>query len=142
MNMSNQSLRDRTKQFALRVVRMFVQLPKSTEAQVLGKQVLRSGTSVAANYREASRARSDAELQLRVGGLVRVQLFEQQARLDVVIVLVLVAGVLGEVAGNLVIENLADRHPGVHADLLHGKHLQGPVAAKAHVAETGRDVHE
>lgn len=60
-------LRDRTKKFALRTVRMFSSLPKSTEAQVLGKQALRSGTSVAANYREASRARSDAEFVSKLG---------------------------------------------------------------------------
>ena len=48
-----QDLRDRTKAFALRVVRMFSALPKTTEAQVLGKQLLRSGTSIGANYREA-----------------------------------------------------------------------------------------
>src|SRR5262249_2286749 len=40
-----------TKQFGLRIVRMFSRLPKTTEAQVLGKQILRSGTSVGANYR-------------------------------------------------------------------------------------------
>lgn len=51
----------RTKGFALRVVRLFGALPRSTEAQVLGKQLLRSGTSVGANYREAQRARSKAE---------------------------------------------------------------------------------
>ena len=55
-------LRDRTKQFALRTIRLFSALPKSGEAQVIGKQLLRSGTSVAANYREACRSRSDAEL--------------------------------------------------------------------------------
>ncbi|MFO0789957.1 MAG: four helix bundle protein [Pirellulales bacterium] len=55
-------LRDRTKQFALRVIRLFSALPKTTEAQVIGRQLLRSGTSVAANYREACRARTDAEL--------------------------------------------------------------------------------
>jgi len=60
-------LRDRTKAFALRIIRMYCRLPKSTEAQVLGKQVLRAGTSVAANYREASRARSDAELISKLG---------------------------------------------------------------------------
>lgn len=60
-------LRKRTKEFALRVVRMYVALPKTTEAQVLGKQVLRSGTSVAANYREASRARSNAEFLSKLG---------------------------------------------------------------------------
>jgi four helix bundle protein len=55
-------LRDRTKQFALRIIRLYSALPKTSEAQVIGKQLLRSGTSVAANYREASRARSDSEL--------------------------------------------------------------------------------
>ena len=54
-------LRDRTEAFALRIVRMFSSLPKSTKAQVLGKQLLRSGTSVGENYREAFRARSKAE---------------------------------------------------------------------------------
>jgi hypothetical protein len=49
-------LRKRTKSFALRIVRMFSALPKTTEVQILGKQVLRSGTSVGANYREAFRA--------------------------------------------------------------------------------------
>ncbi len=61
------ALRDRTKQFALRTVRMFCRLPKTTVAQVLGKQALRSGTSVAANFREASRARSDAEFIAKLG---------------------------------------------------------------------------
>ena len=54
-------LADRTKRFALQVIRLFSILPKTTEAQVLGKQVLRSGTSVGANYREAYRGRSKAE---------------------------------------------------------------------------------
>ena len=54
-------LQKRTKSFALRVIRMYVALPKTTEAQVIGKQVLRSGTSVGASYREAMRARSRAE---------------------------------------------------------------------------------
>ena len=65
--MKNDGFRDRTKAFALRIVKMYCKLPKSTEAQVLGKQVLRSGTSVAANYREASRTRSDAELVSKLG---------------------------------------------------------------------------
>lgn len=43
----------RTKSFALQIIRLFSELPKTTEAQVIGKQVLRSGTSVGANYREA-----------------------------------------------------------------------------------------
>ncbi|MFN0109432.1 MAG: four helix bundle protein [Blastocatellia bacterium] len=58
---SNKDLRVRTKAFALRVVRLFSSLPKTTEAQVMGKQVLRSATSVGAHYREACRARSTAE---------------------------------------------------------------------------------
>jgi len=49
-------LRQRTKKFALSVLRMFSALPKTTEARILGKQVLRSGTSVGANYRARSRA--------------------------------------------------------------------------------------
>ncbi len=60
-------LRERTKEFALRIVRLYAALPKTTEAQVLGKQVLRSGTSVGANYREATRARSTAEFVSKVG---------------------------------------------------------------------------
>ena len=55
-------LRIRTKQFALRVIRMYGSLPNTTVAQTLGKQVLKSGTSVGAQYREGCRARSDAEM--------------------------------------------------------------------------------
>jgi four helix bundle protein len=61
-------LKVRTKVFALAVIRLYINLPKSTEAQVLGKQVLRSGTSVGAHYREAMRARSTAEFASKVGG--------------------------------------------------------------------------
>ena len=53
MNDKPGDLKLRTKDFALRIIRMYCALPKSTEAQVLGKQVLRSGTSVGAHYREA-----------------------------------------------------------------------------------------
>jgi four helix bundle protein len=62
-----QELRDKTKKFAIRIVRLFQALPKSTEAQVMGKQLLRCGTSVAANYRAVCRARSKAEFIARVG---------------------------------------------------------------------------
>ena len=51
-------LRDRTFDFALRIIRLFAALPKTDQALILGKQVLRSGTSVGANYREAHRGRS------------------------------------------------------------------------------------
>ena len=59
---TSDELRNRTKQYASAVVRLFVKLPKSREEfRVIGNQLLRSGTSVAANFREASRARSAAE---------------------------------------------------------------------------------
>ena len=64
-------LRQRTKQFALRVIKMFVKLPTSDVARVLGRQALRSGTSVGANYREASRARSKAEFVSKTGDCLR-----------------------------------------------------------------------
>jgi four helix bundle protein len=61
-------LKVRTKQFALRLIRLYTSLPKSTEAQVLGRQVLNSGTSVGAQYREAQRAKSDADFISKVEG--------------------------------------------------------------------------
>ncbi len=54
-------LKARTKSFAIRIVRLYRSLPRSTDAQILGKQLLRSGTAVAANYRAACRSRSKAE---------------------------------------------------------------------------------
>ena len=71
MQKEEKDLRDRTKVFALRIVRMFSALPKTTEAQVLGKQLLRSGTSIGANYREAFRARSKAEFIAKCGDSLR-----------------------------------------------------------------------
>lgn len=65
-----EELRNRTKKFALRIVRLFQHLPNSPEAQVLGKQLLRSGTSVGANYRAAGRARSRAEFIAKIGIVV------------------------------------------------------------------------
>lgn len=55
------NLRERTKTFALRIIKLYSALPKTTEAQIIGKQILRSGTSVGAHYAESQRARSDAE---------------------------------------------------------------------------------
>jgi four helix bundle protein len=63
-----EDLRTRTKRFALRVIRLFCALPKTTESMVLGKQLLRAGTSVGAHYREATRARSDAEFISKLEG--------------------------------------------------------------------------
>ena len=61
-------LKSRTKLFALGIVRLYSALPKHTEAQVPGKQMLRSGTSVGAHYREACRARSVAEFISKIEG--------------------------------------------------------------------------
>lgn len=63
-----EDLKTRTKRFALRVIRLYGALPKSAEAQVLGKQMLRSGTSVGAHYREGVRARSTAEFISKLEG--------------------------------------------------------------------------
>ena len=64
-------MRERTKAFALRVIKMFVALPKAEEARVLGRQVLRSGTSVGANYREAWRSRSKPEFISKIGDCLK-----------------------------------------------------------------------
>ena len=64
--------RDRTKQFAAVTIRLFVKLPKNREeVRVLGKQLLRSGTSVAAHVRECSRARSEDEFISKLGGTLQ-----------------------------------------------------------------------
>ena len=74
-------LADRTKLYARRIIRRVSALPKSVVAQVLGKQVLRSGTSVGANYREASRARSKAEFIAKMGDCLK-ELGESEYWLD------------------------------------------------------------
>ena len=61
-------LKVRMREFALRIIRLYAKLPKSTEGQVIGKQLLRSGTAVGAHYREGSRARSTAEFVSKLGG--------------------------------------------------------------------------
>ncbi|MFN4173858.1 MAG: four helix bundle protein [Parachlamydiaceae bacterium] len=61
-----QSISDRTKSFALRVIKLYSSLPKTTLAQILGKQLVRSGTSVGAHYREGKRARSNAEFVSKI----------------------------------------------------------------------------
>jgi four helix bundle protein len=65
-NSFNEALRVRTKDYALRIIRLFQSLPKTGEGQVIGKQLLRSGTSVAANYRSCCRARSKAEFIAKI----------------------------------------------------------------------------
>ncbi len=68
--MNSQQLKERTKQFAIRVVKLYRALPKTEEARVIGKQLLRAGTSVAANYRAVCRARSKAEFIAKMGVVV------------------------------------------------------------------------
>ncbi len=65
-----EDLKNRTKQFALRIVRLSQRLGSSREARVIGNQVLRSGTSVGANYRAACRARSKQEFIAKMGIVV------------------------------------------------------------------------
>ncbi|MFA5044079.1 MAG: four helix bundle protein [Kiritimatiellia bacterium] len=71
MHTGPKDLKQRTKSFAIRIIRMYSRLPKTTVAQVLGKQVLRSGTSVGANYCEANRARSKAEFISKMGDCLK-----------------------------------------------------------------------
>ena len=71
MRKEEPDLKTLTKEWALRGIRLFGSLPKTTTAQVLGKQLLRSGTSVGANYREAHRARSKAEFIAKCGDSLR-----------------------------------------------------------------------
>ncbi|MFA5832449.1 MAG: four helix bundle protein [Bacteroidota bacterium] len=66
----SEELKLRSKRFALSIVALFQSLPKSDDARVLGKQMLRSGTSVAANYRATCRARSKAEFIAKIGIVV------------------------------------------------------------------------
>ncbi len=65
--MNTQELKDRTKAFALRVLKLVEALPKSASGRAIENQLIRSGTSVAANYRAACRARSRAEFIARIG---------------------------------------------------------------------------
>ena len=73
-------LKERTKDFAIRIMRLYSALPKKTEAQVLGTQVLRSGTSVGAQYREAQHAKSNADFISKIEG--SLQELEETARAD------------------------------------------------------------
>lgn len=63
-------LRNRTKQFAVAIVKFSRTLPKTDEARIIGKQLLRSATSVAANYRAVGRSRSRAEFIAKIGTVV------------------------------------------------------------------------
>jgi len=65
-----EEMKMRTKAFAVRIIKFYKRLPKTDEARVLGRQVLRSGTSVAANYRAVCRAKSQADFVPKMGTVV------------------------------------------------------------------------
>ena len=60
-------LKERTKQFALKIIRLVASLPRTREADIIGRQLLKAGTSVGANYRESNRSRSKAEFRAKIG---------------------------------------------------------------------------
>jgi four helix bundle protein len=67
MNMEKRDLKERTKKFGLKVIKVVEMLPRGRIADILGRQLLRSGTSVGANYRSACRARSTADFISKMG---------------------------------------------------------------------------
>jgi four helix bundle protein len=71
--MNEQEFKDRTKKFGLRVIRLVESLPKSRTADVIGKQLLRSATSVGANYRAACRGKSTADV------IAKLSIVEEEA---------------------------------------------------------------
>ena len=68
--MSPEELKKRTKQYALRIIKLVKALPKTIEGRTIGNQLIRCGTSVGANYRAACRARSNAEFVAKIGIVV------------------------------------------------------------------------
>ncbi len=65
-----ESFKQRTKTFSLRTIKLFQSLPKTEEAKIIGRQLLRSATSVAAYYRAACRAQSEAEFHSKISIVV------------------------------------------------------------------------
>ena len=74
-------LKIRTKEYALLIIRLFAELPKRTETQIIGRQLLRCGTSVGAQYREASRAKSNADFISKMEGSLQ-ELEESESWLE------------------------------------------------------------
>jgi four helix bundle protein len=81
--MTEEELKARCKKMALRIIQLVMSLPKNTVSDVLGKQVLRSATSVAANYRAACKARSKAEFISKLG-IVEEEADETQLWLELI----------------------------------------------------------
>lgn len=65
------NLRERTKQFGLRIIRLYLSIPERGATRVLGGQILKSGTSVGAHYREAQRAKSNADFISKIEGALQ-----------------------------------------------------------------------
>jgi four helix bundle protein len=63
----DKDLKERTKQFAFKIIRLLASLPRTREADIIGRQLLKAGTSVGANYRESNRSRSKAEFKSKIG---------------------------------------------------------------------------
>ena len=74
MEQPPRDLKKRTKQFAFRIIKLYAALPKTTVPQVIGRELLRSGTGVGANFREAQRSRSKAEYAAKLNiGLMELE---------------------------------------------------------------------
>jgi four helix bundle protein len=71
MKSEERNLKERTRQFALSIIRLYASLPKTTVAQIIGKQLLRSGTSVGAHYRESQRAKSIPDFISKIEGALQ-----------------------------------------------------------------------
>ena len=69
--MGDSDLKLRTKEYALGIIRLFSELPKRTEVQILGSQLFRAGTSVGAQYREATRGKSNADFISKIEGALQ-----------------------------------------------------------------------
>ena len=67
MKMNTDEMKERTRAFALRIIHLVETLPRTRTADVIGKQLLRCGTSVGANYRASCRARSQADFVAKMG---------------------------------------------------------------------------
>src|SRR5881392_1992797 len=82
--MTAEELKTRTKEFALRILKLIAALPKTVEGRAIANQLVRCGTSVAANYRSACRARSRAEFVAKMG-VVLEEADETQLWLELIV---------------------------------------------------------
>jgi len=91
--MRTNDLKVRTRDYALSVIKLFAELPKRTEAQIIGRQLLRSGTSAGAQYREATRAKSNADFISKIEGSLQEL---EESGVDVPTIMDEVASIKGE----------------------------------------------